>query len=101
MNGPGGGSGETVSLGDLRDLQDGQMRCFEDLGENGVLICRVAGRLHAQFDVRDGSHAGPPAWEGLACYRIEETDGGVVVHLGSTRRDDDAQEGFEPVFRMR
>ncbi|MCS5683913.1 MAG: Rieske 2Fe-2S domain-containing protein [Acidimicrobiales bacterium] len=130
MNGPGGGSGETVSLGDLRDLLDGQMRCFEDLGENGVLVCRVAGRLHAvddncshadsplsegrlrghtltcalhgaQFDVRDGSHAGPPAWEGLACYRIEETDGGVVVHLGSTRRDDDAQEGFEPVFRMR
>ena len=94
-------SGERIELGDLSDLSDGQMRCFADVGDHGVVVCRVAGTLHAlddncshadtplsegrlrgtqitcplhgaAFDVRDGSHSGPPAWEGVPCHRVEE-----------------------------
>lgn len=99
-----------TELGDLSDLADGEMRVFEDVGEFGVLVCRVAGELHAiedncshadtplsegrlrgamivcplhgaQFDVRDGSHQGPPAWEGVACYRVTESESLVSVDL--------------------
>ncbi len=97
-------------LGDLSDLADGQMRVFPDLGEFGVVVCRVAGELHAvvdncshadtplsegrlrgamlvcplhgaAFDVRDGSHQGPPAWEGVGCFAVAETDGVATVDL--------------------
>lgn len=102
---------ETVhELGDLSDLADGQMRVFPDLGEFGVVVCRVAGELHAvvdncshadtplsegrlrgamlvcplhgaAFDVRDGSHQGPPAWEGVGCFAVTESGGVASVDL--------------------
>jgi 3-phenylpropionate/trans-cinnamate dioxygenase ferredoxin subunit len=103
---------ERVELGDLSDLGDGQLRCFEHVGRDGVVVCRVAGTLYAlddncshadtplsegrlrgysltcplhgaSFDVRDGSHSGPPAWEGVASHAVEEVDGVAVVVMGS------------------
>jgi 3-phenylpropionate/trans-cinnamate dioxygenase ferredoxin subunit len=100
----------SAHLGDLSDLADGEMREFADVGEYGIVVCRVAGRLYAvedhcshadtplsdgalrgatlvcplhgaQFDVRDGTHQGPPAWEGIACYVVTEDEGGVTVDL--------------------
>jgi len=105
----------TVELGDLSDLGDGEMRCFEDVGADGIVVCRVDGDLFAltdncshadtplsegrlrghglicplhgaSFDVRDGSHSGPPAWEGVPCHKVTETDGVAVVVMAS---DDD------------
>ena len=106
-----------VELGDLGDLADGEMRCFEDIGPDGIVVCRVAGDLYAltdncshadtplsegrlrgfgltcplhgsAFDVRDGSHSGPPAWEGVPCHRVVESNGvAVVVLAGTAERD--------------
>lgn len=103
-------SGEPIDLGDLSDLVDGRMRVFPDLGEHGVVVCRLAGQLHAvedncshrdaklsegrlrgglltcplhgaQFDVRTGEHQGPPASVPIACYAVDEADGHAVLHL--------------------
>ena len=99
-----------VELGDLSELADGELRAFPDVGRYGIVVCRVAGELHAvedncshadtplsegrlrgamlvcplhgaQFDVRDGSHQGPPAWEGVPCFEIDEGADGVTVDL--------------------
>ncbi len=104
----------TFDLGDLSDLADGQLRRIEPPGCPGIVVCRVAGKLYAldddcshadarlsegrlrgfgltcprhgaSFDVRDGSHTSPPAWEGVAAHDIVETDGSAVVTV--TRRD--------------
>lgn len=101
-----------VQLGDLGDLAEGQMRSFPHVGTNGVVVCRVAGMLYAvddncshadtrlstgrlrgatltcplhgaQFDVRDGSHHGPPAYTGVVCHRVDETPSGTVVHIAA------------------
>ena len=109
--------GERFELGDLTDLADGQLRCFEDVGRDGIVVCRVAGALYAlddncshadtplsegrlrgfgltcplhgaSFDVRDGSHSGPPAWEGVGCHVVEEIDSVAVVVVGRNQRDD-------------
>ena len=109
--------GERFELGDLTDLADGQLRCFEDFGRDGIVVCRVAGELYAlddncshadtplsegrlrgfgltcplhgaSFDVRDGSHSGPPAWEGVGCHAIDEVDGVAVVVIGRAERGD-------------
>jgi 3-phenylpropionate/trans-cinnamate dioxygenase ferredoxin subunit len=102
--------GERVELGDLSDLADGEQRSFEGVGRHGIVVCRAGGALYAlddncshadtplsegrvrgftivcplhgaAFDVRDGSHLGPPAWEGVACHRVEESDGVASVVL--------------------
>jgi 3-phenylpropionate/trans-cinnamate dioxygenase ferredoxin subunit len=102
--------GQRIELGDLTDLRDGQLRAFPDVGSNGIVVCRVAGQLHAladncshrdtplsegrlrgttitcplhgaQFDVRTGAHLCPPAFEGVAVYPIDEDDGSVTVEL--------------------
>ncbi|WP_420452244.1 Rieske (2Fe-2S) protein [Ilumatobacter sp.] len=112
---------DPIELGDLSDLDDGEMREFEDIGREGIVVCRVEGELYAltdncshadtplsegrlrgysltcplhgaSFDVRDGSHSGPPAWEGVACHRVSESDGVAVVELAG--RDDSG--GDEP-----
>ena len=109
---------EPVELGDLSDLADGELRCFEDVGRDGIVVCRVGGQLYAlddncshadtplsegrlrgyaitcplhgaSFDVRDGSHSGPPAWEGVASHQVEETDGVAVVVMGGRGPRDD------------
>lgn len=111
-------SGDGIELGDLSDLADGQVRCFENIGPDGIVVCRAGGELYAladncshadtplsegrlrgfaltcplhgaSFDVRDGSHSGPPAWEGVPCHQVSESDGvAVVVLAGSQPRDD-------------
>lgn len=101
-------SDDVHELGDLSDLEDGQMRCFEDVGDYGVVVCRVKGQLFAvedncshadtplstgrlrghnlacplhgaSFDVRDGSHSGPPAWTGVQVFDVSEGETGVVI----------------------
>ncbi len=113
--------GQPVNLGNLSDLADGQLRAFPDYGRYGIVVCRVAGRLHAvenncshadtplsegrlrgamlvcplhgaQFDVRDGSHQGPPAWEGVPCFPVEEDDDGVHVDLAAGSEDGPGDE---------
>ena len=108
---------DALPLGDLSDLRDGELRCVGDVGAHGIVVCRVGGRLYAlddncshadtplsegrlrgygltcplhgaSFDVRDGSHSGPPAWEGVACHRVEEADGVAVVVMGGRAVDD-------------
>jgi 3-phenylpropionate/trans-cinnamate dioxygenase ferredoxin subunit len=103
---------DAVRLGDLRDLGEGELRAFADVGAVGIAVCRVDGRLHAvddrcshaeatlhdgslhgavltcplhgaSFDVRDGSVLGPPAFTGVRCHRVEETSAGAVVHLAA------------------
>jgi len=103
-----------VALGDLSDLGDGQLRAFEHVGPEGLVVCRVAGRLYAlddncshaatplsegrlrgysltcplhgaSFDVRDGAHDGPPAWEGVACHPVDEVDGLAIVHVEASQ----------------
>jgi 3-phenylpropionate/trans-cinnamate dioxygenase ferredoxin component len=100
----------TIELGDLSDLADGQLRCFQDIGRDGIVVCRAGGQLYAladncshadtplsegrlrgfgltcplhgaSFDVRDGSHSGPPAWEGVPAYAVTEVDGVATVSL--------------------
>ena len=106
-------SDQTADLGDLSDLADGRMRAFPELGEHGVIVCRLAGELHAvvdncshrdaklsegrlrgslltcplhgaQFDVRDGSHQGPPATVGIACFEVTEGADGTTVQLSDS-----------------
>ena len=105
---------EEIELGDLSGLADGELRCFEDIGRDGIVVCRAAGQLYAladncshadtplsegrlrgfgltcplhgaTFDVRDGSHSGPPAWEGVACHHVREVDGVAFVILQAMR----------------
>jgi nitrite reductase/ring-hydroxylating ferredoxin subunit len=100
-----------VPLGDLSDLHDGELRGFGHVGRDGIVVCRVGGRLYAlddncshadtplsegrlhgyvlvcplhgaAFDVRDGSHTGPPAWEGVVAHEVVEHDGSARVVLG-------------------
>lgn len=120
---------DAIELGDLSDLPDGEMRAFPDHGRYGIVVCRVGGQLHAvedncshadtplsegrlhnstlicplhgaQFDVRDGSHQGPPAWEGVPCFAVVEGADGVVVDLGPAP-DDDAGPDRGARFRTR
>jgi 3-phenylpropionate/trans-cinnamate dioxygenase ferredoxin component len=101
---------EPVELGDLSDLRDGQIRVFPDLGEHGVVVCRVAGVLHAvadncshrdaklsegrmrgglltcplhgaQFDVRTGAHQGPPASVPVPCFAVSERENCAFIEL--------------------
>lgn len=119
---------ETASLGDLSDLTDGQMRVFEDIGEYGIVVCRVAGELYAVedncshadtplsegrlrgatlvcplhgagFDVRDGTHSGPPAWEGVPCHRLHAGDAEVAVEV-APMSDDGPGENSDVGGRM-
>ena len=124
-------SSDTHNLGPLDDLVDGETRSFEDVGDYGIVVCNVQGELYAledncshadtplsegrlrgwhitcplhgaSFDVRDGSHGGPPAWEGVPCYQVQRVDGEVVVDLSGTRNaDDDEPTGGMGSVRMR
>jgi 3-phenylpropionate/trans-cinnamate dioxygenase ferredoxin subunit len=103
-------SDDVVELGDLSDLRDGQTRVFSSIGEHGIVVCRVAGRLHAvvdncshrdaklsegrlrgclltcplhgaQFDVRTGQHQAPPATLPIECFVVDEDGARVTVRL--------------------
>lgn len=98
-----------VNLGSLNDLQEGEKRSMP-AADIDVLVCRVNGALYAvedlcshsssalcpgrltgylitcplhaaQFDVRDGSHQGPPAHTGIRQFPIEETHQGAMVEI--------------------
>lgn len=126
---PSATGGETAALGDLSDLADGELRAFPDVGRYGIVVCRVAGRLHAledncshadtplsegrlrgamlvcplhgaQFDVRDGTHQGPPAWEGVPCHPVEEGPAGTRVDLAPAP-DPGSQDDVGGRFRTR
>lgn len=113
---------ESHNLGPLDDLVDGESRAFEDVGEYGIVVCNVQGVIYAledncshadtplsegrlrgwnitcplhgaSFDIRDGSHGGPPAWEGVPCYQVARVDGEVVVTLEAAGSDDDDDGG--------
>lgn len=106
-------SGQHVALGDLSDLRDGQLRVFPGLDDHDIVVCRVAGQLHAvvdncshrdaklsegrlrgalltcplhgaQFDVRTGAHQGPPASMPIACFAVHESDGVASLELGES-----------------
>ncbi|MFP6837542.1 MAG: Rieske 2Fe-2S domain-containing protein [Pseudomonadales bacterium] len=98
-----------VNLGSLADLGEGEKRSF-DAADINVLVCRVRGTLHAvedrcshadnalcpgrlsgymitcpvhsaRFDVRTGTHEGPPAFTGIRSFAIEEGADGAVVEI--------------------
>lgn len=120
---------ERYELGNLDDLADGQMRVFEDVGDYGVVVCRVKGELYAlddncshadtplsegrlrnhaltcplhgtSFDVRTGEHSGPPAYEGVGCYRVE-VDDGVAVAIGPHSTGDGGYDGPGGILQTR
>ncbi len=99
---------EAHHLGNLDELTDGEIRVFEDIGDYGIVVCRVNGELFAledncshadtplsegrlrghqltcplhgtSFDVRTGAHSGPPAYEGVRCYKVQLEDGAAVA----------------------
>ncbi len=103
-------SDDVVELGDLSDLGDGEMRCFREIGPDGIVVCRVGSELFAltdncshadaplsegrlrgyaltcpvhgtSFDVRSGAHSGPPAWEGVAAHDVTESNGVATVRV--------------------
>ena len=125
-------SSEAHNLGALDDLVDGESRAFEDIGDYGIVVCNVQGELYAledncshadtplsegrlrgwhitcplhgaSFDIRDGSHGGPPAWEGVPCFKVERIDGEVIVDLGGSQDGDagDNDAGGPGAVRMR
>jgi len=112
------------TLGDFSDLDDGELTTCE-VGDLEILLCRVDGRLYAiedncshadtplsegrlsgfqvncplhgaSFDVRDGTHSGPPAYTGVRCFEIVEDDSGVTVKIENKKLEarDDPQTGF-------
>ena len=107
------------------------MRVFEDIGDYGIVVCRVNGELYAledncshadtplsegrlrshnltcplhgtSFDVRTGEHSGPPAYEGVPCFKVE-VDGGVAVALplNNKANNDDGYGGIGGMFQTR
>lgn len=121
---------DEVELGSLTDLAEGAMRCFDDVGRDGIVVCRVGGQLYAvadncshadtplsegrlrgfgltcplhgaSFDVRDGTHSGPPAWEGVACYQVREVDGVALVNVNPTKPGNENLAPDSERFRTR
>ncbi|HJM99890.1 MAG TPA: Rieske 2Fe-2S domain-containing protein [Acidimicrobiales bacterium] len=118
-------------LGDLDDLQDGEMRVFEDIGDYGIVVCRVDGELYAiedncshadtplsegrlrshnltcplhgtSFDVRTGEHSGPPAYEGVPCFKVKVEDGVAVAFPASDGKNtNDGSGDVGGIFQTR
>ena len=112
------------NLGNFSDLDNGELTTCE-VGDLEILLCRVDGRLYAiedncshadtplsegrlsgfkvncplhgaSFDVRDGTHSGPPAYTGVRCFEIVEDYSGVTVKIENKKPEvkDDPQTGF-------
>ena len=115
---------EEHGLGDFSNLDNGELTTCE-VGNLEILVCRVDGKLYAiedncshadtplsegrlsgfqvncplhgaSFDVRDGTHSGPPAYTGVRCFEIVEDDSGVSVKIenGKPEAEDGPQTGF-------
>lgn len=111
-------------LGDLSTLEEGELTVRE-AGDTEILLCRVEGTVYAiedlcshadtplsegrlsgfhincplhgaSFDIRDGSHSGPPAYTGVKCFKTKEADGSVIVEIGSNNDEpkDEPTSGF-------
>ncbi|MEC7810975.1 MAG: Rieske 2Fe-2S domain-containing protein [Actinomycetota bacterium] len=107
------------NIGDLSHLENGELISCE-VDDFEMLICRVEGKLYAiedncshadtplsegklsgfqincplhgaSFDVRDGSHSGPPAYTGVRCFEIAEGESGVSVIIESKDGDSKAE----------
>ena len=106
------------NIGGLSHLENGELTSCE-VDDFEILICRVEGKLYAiedncshadtplsegklsgfqincplhgaSFDVRDGSHSGPPAYTGVRCFEIAEDESGVSVIIES--KDGDSEK---------
>ena len=91
---------------------------FEDVGDYGIVVCNVQGEIYAledncshadtplsegrlrgwhitcplhgaSFDIRDGSHGGPPAWEGVPCYKVARGSTAKLSSRSNLRAGDD------------
>lgn len=109
------------ALGDLSALAEGDIHVCE-FGDLEVMVCRVGGTLHAledlcshadtplstgalqgykivcplhgaQFDVRDGSHSGPPAYTGVRTFPVVEGPDGATIDLADPEPDPSATSG--------
>ena len=107
------------NIGDFSHLENGELISCE-VDDFEMLICRVEGKLYAiedncshadtplsegklsgfqincplhgaSFDVRDGSHSGPPAYTGVRCFEIAEGESGVSVIIESKDGDSKAE----------
>ena len=107
------------NIGGLSHLENGELTSCE-VDDFEILICRVEGKLYAiedncshadtplsegklsgfqincplhgaSFDVRDGSHSGPPAYTGVRCFEIAEGESGVSVIIESKDGDSKAE----------
>ncbi len=118
-------------LGNLDDLGEGEMRVFEDIGDYGLVVCRVNNELFAledncshadtplsegrlrsynltcplhgtSFDVRTGEHSGPPAYEGVPCFKVNVKNGtAVALPLNNESGKDDGLGGIGGIFQTR
>jgi 3-phenylpropionate/trans-cinnamate dioxygenase ferredoxin subunit len=119
----------SYNLGNLDDLEDGEIRVFEDVDDYGIVVCKVKGELFAledncshadtplsqgrlrgfqltcplhgtSFDVRSGTHSGPPAYEGVLCYKVEIEDG-VAVALRPKNDKGNSSDNVDGFFQTR
>jgi nitrite reductase/ring-hydroxylating ferredoxin subunit len=88
------------SLGVLRAIEDLCSHADTTLSDGYLSGAIITCPLHgAQFDVRDGSHLGPPAYTGVQCYTVTEDDGKLYVSPVETEKPSDGPpSGF---FRTR
>lgn len=112
------------TVGDLSGLADGDVHICE-FGELEIMVCRVAGTLYgledvcshadtplstgalqgfkivcplhgAQFDVRDGTHSGPPAYTGVRTFPVVEGPDGAAIDLAEPEPDTDVDASRPP-----
>ena len=86
-------------IAELYAIEDLCSHADTTLSDGRLIGYQVTCPLHgAQFDVRDGSHQGPPAWEGVPCFPVTEGTGPSTVDLSpsATRsgRNDDVGARF-------
>jgi 3-phenylpropionate/trans-cinnamate dioxygenase ferredoxin component len=111
-------SDDLHAVGDLSGLADGDIHICE-FGDLEIMVCRVAGSLYAiedlcshadtplstgllqgykivcplhgaQFDVRDGTHSGPPAYTGVRSFAVTESADGASIDLSEPAPADPA-----------
>ena len=89
---------------------DGRLYALEDecshaetaLSEGALDGYLLTCPLHfAEFDVRDGSHTGPPAFTGVRTFEVDEGPAGVVLEVPASRRAEASPEAPPTMFRTR
>ena len=73
-------------------LSEGRLRSYN-------LTCPLHG---TSFDVRTGEHSGPPAYEGVPCFKVNLENGtAVALPLGGESGKDDDFGGIGGIFQTR